>query len=264
MATVVVLLRGDGSEADRRRTVDALERNTANLDRCCFDANDADSNFKLNNALVSRPRSPGHRVGVAEAVRSRIDSRGRSCNGRPTRTSCFSRLGVPSDRGGASSCGTRPTRTRWSRRRRQSPRTCSRFMTDRTNLRPTGDSSTGAAMGEPLWGCVYVRREALNIASGARWSFQDREDTAPLPLEEFVLVPGLVHVLAATVVTRPAGQDARRCERCSHTGRAPGTGHDRGRDRAAAGHCRPALLRVPVDRHPGPRIESRRVARAAG
>ena len=119
-------------------------------------------------------------------------------------------------------------------------------------------------MGEPLWGCVYVRREALNIASGARWSFQDREDTSPLRLEEFVLVPGLVHVLAAAVVTRPAGQAPVDVSAPLTPAMRRALADDRGRDRASAGHCRPALLRVPVERYPGPRIESRRVARAAG
>ena len=93
-------------------------------------------------------------------------------------------------------------------------------------LQLAGDLLTGAAMGEPLWGCVYVRRDALNIANGARWSFRDREDTAPLPLEEFVLVPGLVHVLAPAVVTRPERTGACRCERPHHTSHAPDTRHD--------------------------------------
>jgi glycosyltransferase involved in cell wall biosynthesis len=205
VAAVVVLLRGDGVEADRRRTVDALERNTSNLDICFFDANEADSNSKLKNTL-----SREHEVLVigsgseSGAVTDRLAWE--VVQQTPEADVVLLEVG--------SAVGPR-----WCEQLRNAAYADAVIATssavpahmlalhDRpSDLRLTGDSLAGPAMGEPLWGCVYVRREALNIANGARWSVQDREDTPPLRLEEFVLVPGLVHVLAAAVVTRPPGQ----------------------------------------------------------
>jgi glycosyltransferase involved in cell wall biosynthesis len=61
-----------------------------------------------------------------------------------------------------------------------------------------------------LWGCVYVRRDALNVALAARSAPPDA-DVVTARLEEVLLVPGLVHVLASTVVLdardRPTPQD---------------------------------------------------------
>jgi glycosyltransferase involved in cell wall biosynthesis len=57
-----------------------------------------------------------------------------------------------------------------------------------------------AALGEPLWGCVYVRRDALKTATRIRWT----------RLEDALVVPGLVHVLAGTVVLPPARNAAPR------------------------------------------------------
>jgi glycosyltransferase involved in cell wall biosynthesis len=62
-------------------------------------------------------------------------------------------------------------------------------------------SSHGAALGEPVWACVYVRRDALNVALAARSSTSDAPLLAPTRLEHALLVPGLVHVLAKTVVS---------------------------------------------------------------
>jgi glycosyltransferase involved in cell wall biosynthesis len=205
VAAVVVLLRGDGVETDRRRTVDALERNTSNLDICFFDANEADSNSKLKNTL-----SREHEVLVigsgseSGAVTDRLAWE--VVQQTPEADVVLLEVG--------SAVGPR-----WCEQLRNAAYADAVIATssavpahmlalhDRpSDLRLTGDSLAGPAMGEPLWGCVYVRREALNIANGARWSVQDREDTPPLRLEEFVLVPGLVHVLAAAVVTRPPGQ----------------------------------------------------------
>lgn len=66
-------------------------------------------------------------------------------------------------------------------------------------------SSHCAALGEPLWGCVYVRRDALNVAVAARSSSSRAPLLAAGRLEEALLVPGLVHVLAKTVVATGAG-----------------------------------------------------------
>jgi hypothetical protein len=204
VATVVVLLRGDGSEADRRRTVDALERHTANLVGCCFDPNEADSHFELNSALA---REDAVVVIVSESSSGAVTDRiaWEVVERTPDADIVLLEIG--------SSVGPR-----WCEQLRDAAYADAVIATssavpahmlalhDRSrNPRQTGDSAAGAAMGEPLWGCVYIRREALNIASGARWSFRDREDTQPLRLEEFVLVPGLVHVLAAAVVTSPVG-----------------------------------------------------------
>jgi glycosyltransferase involved in cell wall biosynthesis len=65
-------------------------------------------------------------------------------------------------------------------------------------------SSASTALGEPLWGCVYVRRDALNVALAARSAPPDSQ-MSRTRLEEVLLVPGLVHVLASTVVS--AGPD---------------------------------------------------------
>jgi len=204
VAAVVVLLRGDGIEADRRRTMDALDRNTSNLEICFLDTNNADSN-KLGDVLSREHEvlviGSGSESGAAsdwlawEVVQQAPDAD-------------VVLLEVGSAVG-----------PQWCEQLREAAYEDAVIATSSaipahmlalhdllSNLQSTGDSSRGAAMGEPLWGCVYVRRDALNIASGARWSFQDREDTPPLPLEEFVLVPGLVHVLAPAVVTGPDGQ----------------------------------------------------------
>jgi glycosyltransferase involved in cell wall biosynthesis len=68
-----------------------------------------------------------------------------------------------------------------------------------------GDSSHGAALGEPLWGCVYVRRDALKVALAARVSTTDALPLVAPRIEEALLVPGLVHVLAKTVVSFDPG-----------------------------------------------------------
>jgi glycosyltransferase involved in cell wall biosynthesis len=70
---------------------------------------------------------------------------------------------------------------------------------------PDAGSVSGTALGEPLWGCVYVRREALNVALAARSASTDSDVPATASLEDVVVLPGLVHVLANTVVA--AGGD---------------------------------------------------------
>jgi glycosyltransferase involved in cell wall biosynthesis len=62
------------------------------------------------------------------------------------------------------------------------------------------NSSYGAALGEPLWGCVYVRRDGLDVALAARAAPARSQSVTQASLEEVVLLPGLVHVLARTVV----------------------------------------------------------------
>ena len=68
----------------------------------------------------------------------------------------------------------------------------------------TAGSPASTALGEPLWGCVYVRRDALNVALAARSGPADPE-AVRTRFEELLLVPGLVHVLASTIVS--AGRD---------------------------------------------------------
>jgi len=62
------------------------------------------------------------------------------------------------------------------------------------------NSSYGAALGEPLWGCVYVRRDGLDVALAARAAPARSHSLTQASLEEVMLLPGLVHVLARTVV----------------------------------------------------------------
>lgn len=205
MAAVVVLLRGDGVEADRRRTVDALERNTSNLEICFLDANDAGGRAKLENALSREYEvlviGPGSESGAVtdrlawEVVRQ-----------TPGADVVLLEVGSAVGPGWCEQLRSAAYADAVIATSSAVPAHMLALRDRPSDLRLTGDSWPGPAMGEPLWGCVYVRREALNIANGARWSLQDREDTPPLPLEEFVLVPGLVHVLAAAVVTRTPGQ----------------------------------------------------------
>jgi glycosyltransferase involved in cell wall biosynthesis len=58
-----------------------------------------------------------------------------------------------------------------------------------------GHATDRPALGEPLWGCVYVRHDALNVALHA--------GAGPARIEDVIAVPGLVHVLADAVMSPP-------------------------------------------------------------
>ena len=194
MAELIVLLRGDGTAADRRRTIAALERNTPDLDVCVCDANATDGGSALDEAIargsdVLVVGSDSHGGGLSDELAWEVARR------NPDADVVLLELGTAV--GG-----------QWREQLRTAAYADTVVATssavpadllslyDQSSLQtPPGLSVRGAALGGPLWGCVYIRRDAWNIARGARWS--------RVGLEETVLVPGLVHVFAPTVVVRP-------------------------------------------------------------
>jgi glycosyltransferase involved in cell wall biosynthesis len=76
--------------------------------------------------------------------------------------------------------------------------------------RPAAGSVASTALGEPLWGCVYVRRDALHVALAGRSAFTHPDAATSPRLEDVLLLPGLVHVLASTVVAAGNGRPRAR------------------------------------------------------
>ena len=181
---LLVLLRGVGSPADLRRTSDALEKHTPagfhvqvvgpregivnDADRLVWDQLQAAPEADLLLLQVGFAVGPGwHEQLRAAAYADAVIATASA---------------VPAEAFGAGA------------------------MPGNGSTRPAGASSHGSALGEPLWGCVYVRRDALNVALAARAAAAEQEVATQTRLEDVLLVPGLVHVLAGTVVS---GVDAR-------------------------------------------------------
>jgi glycosyltransferase involved in cell wall biosynthesis len=195
LAELIVLLRGEGTAADRRRTITALERNTPDLGFFVCDANATDDGSAIDAAIAR-----GHAVLVVGS-----DSPGGGLSDelawevvhRSDADVVLLELGTA-------------VGPEWREQLRTAAYADTVIATssavpddllslyDRSSLQtPPGFSFGGVAVGGPIWGCVYIRRDAWNIARNARWSRVD--------LEETVLVPGLVHVLAPTLIARPNG-----------------------------------------------------------
>jgi glycosyltransferase involved in cell wall biosynthesis len=198
VAEVVVLLRGDGTETDRRRTVEALKGTTADL-----------------NVFVGGSDAPRAELEAAfqceVVVVVGVESEGGAVTDRHAWD--VVRLAPGADVvlievGSTVGAG-------WRELLREAAyadavvATSSAVPASMLNMqepssaldRPaSGLSEQGPALGEPLWSCVYIRREALDVACRARSRTDDRADRSPPRLEELILLPGLVHVLAPAVV----------------------------------------------------------------
>lgn len=199
MAELVALLRGSGTAADCRRTIDALQKHTADLDLytsdsrgvgpplaralagsrrvCVVRSNVADG--AVSDALVSDllDSVPGVdvvlvEVGAVLGPHWKEDLRAAAYEDSVIATASA----IPAD--------MLALRTDARQRFRQE----------------FADSVRGTALGEPLWGCVYIRREALEIAASMRVPASGPSEVVPPAIEHLVVVPGLVHVLAKTVV----------------------------------------------------------------
>ena len=202
MAELVVLLRGGGSAADARRTIESLHGSTPDLGICDLDSS-ADQ-AETDRALA---RSANRRVCVVGA---------QSPSGVVTDRQVWTILrSAPGADIAVLEVG-RVVRPGWVELLRRAayadgvigtasavPREMLRLRGGQRQHDAAAGTFVGVALGEPLWGCVYVRREALEIAASARsFTGDPAGQTTPRPLEEVVLLPGLVHVMAPTVVER--------------------------------------------------------------
>lgn len=66
--------------------------------------------------------------------------------------------------------------------------------------RPSGTVGSAPAISTPRWGCVFVRRDALDLALATRANAVPRSASVTCALEALVGLPGLVHRLATTTV----------------------------------------------------------------
>jgi glycosyltransferase involved in cell wall biosynthesis len=206
MTQLIVLLRGDGTAEECRRTTDALTRHTTDLEIVRIDPKALD-----RGALPSATGSRGGRVCVLDSQTPSgalaDDLAWTVVRSAPDADLALLQVGAA-------------VGPRWYEKLRDAAyrdgvvATASAVRADALAVRTSAVESVvvategvgrTVALGEPLWGCVYVRRDALNVAMSVRWY----EDGAhPVPLEKVVLVPGLVHVMAATVVVPSPEQPA--------------------------------------------------------
>jgi len=201
LTELVVLLRGDGTVADRHRTIDALKTNTADLEIRLCDASEADRCVALETAGQSGRQviligSESASSAVADHLAWDVVQRAQGADvvlleiGAAVGPSWHEQLrhAAYGDAGIATASAVPDTML-----------TLHDEVGERLEFE-AGEFAHGPALGRPVWGCVYVRRDALNVATNARWSDRNRKAGSPLRLEELVLVPGLVHVLATSVV----------------------------------------------------------------
>jgi glycosyltransferase involved in cell wall biosynthesis len=204
---LVVLLRGSGTQADVRRTTDALKMHTPGVELGSLDrdgwtgepARDTDGASRPKVQVIAPPNG-----GEAVADRHVWDF----LRTAPEPDLVLLQIGLAVGPG-------------WHLGLRAAAYEDSIIATASAvpaELLAVGDASgdgsgglaagspRGTALGEPLWGCVYVRRDALSIALAARPEPADSQIVTQALLEEALLVPGLVHVLASTVVS--AGRDS--------------------------------------------------------
>jgi glycosyltransferase involved in cell wall biosynthesis len=201
---LLVFLRGAGTEADLRRTLNALQANTADLEVCLLDAQDD------RRALLDRVSASGRLCvvgeqrtgwGVDEPLVWAILAEG------PQADLVLLEVGTVVGRG-------------WEKEMRAAAygdaviATSSAVPTAMLTLKnqpggllpeATPDSVRGPGIGQPLRGCVYIRRDAVKTAMKGRRDHVGGSAESRTPLEQIVLAPGLVHVLASTVVM-PAGR----------------------------------------------------------
>jgi glycosyltransferase involved in cell wall biosynthesis len=203
----IVLLRGDGTADDRRRTLEALETHSPDLDVCLCDESSAADDPAFGQAVAR-----GSRVIVVGS---------RSASGAVDDAFAWSVVqGIPDSDVVLLEVGS-TVGPNWLEQLRRAAYadsivgsssaipgellTLEDRSTERLRRVPADDAGADVALGAPLWGCVYVRRDTLAIATGARRLPAPRENVSPPRIEDVVLVPGLVHVLSRAVVQR-AGQ----------------------------------------------------------
>jgi glycosyltransferase involved in cell wall biosynthesis len=205
---LVVLLRGGGTAADRERTLDALKIHTAELE-VYFQDSDADNE--------ARSRDPVHSsapnvcvVGAHDASGAVDDALVWALLSRmPEADVVFLEVGVAvgpnwvetlrtavHDDAIIATASAIPT----------SMLALSEQPSDRL-LEIAVGFVRGAAVEAPVWGCVYLRRDAVKVAMQSRW-YGDERHVSPARLEELIVVPGMVHVLASTIVQSAEAQPA--------------------------------------------------------
>jgi glycosyltransferase involved in cell wall biosynthesis len=201
-ASLFVLLRGSGSPDELRRTTDALEKHTPSIEFGSFDrygsptdrsgsaerpngslahviafpdADDAAAGRLLWDLLQTAPEADLVLLEIGVAVASGWHDKLRAAAYEDAIIATAS--AVPASVFALRDCS-----------------------------RGAGADLQGTALGEPAWGCVYVRRDALNIALAAKSGLSASEILTQSRLEDVLLVPGLVHVLASDVVLSGAGR----------------------------------------------------------
>jgi glycosyltransferase involved in cell wall biosynthesis len=206
MAELVVLLRGNGTEADRHRTVDALKRTTPSLHLFFGDVAAETPTPELETALAT-----GSEVVVVGSG---------SGSGAVTDRLAWDVVQLTPDLDVVLLQVGTTVGAGWREQLRDAAHADTVVATSSavpaTMLagqsrpeQPTDGLAPGGSLGEPLWGCVYIRREALDIAKEARGLAPSRADSWPRP-EDLVLVPGFVHALSSAVVlpAEPSPEDA--------------------------------------------------------
>jgi glycosyltransferase involved in cell wall biosynthesis len=200
LARLVVLLRGGGTTADADRTIAALQQHTSDLNVYTTDPRSVD--VALRNAAASSDdvlvvRADVESGAVDDALASQI-------------LEWIAEPDVVLLEVGVSVAPNWEESLRAAVYQDSVIATASAASSDLLSFdahpkKGSGDVAAadgGTTLGEPLWGCVYIRRDALNIARNSRY-FGSGDRSAPM-VEELVGVPGMVHVLAATVVERQA------------------------------------------------------------
>jgi glycosyltransferase involved in cell wall biosynthesis len=199
---LIVLLRGEGTEADRQRSVEALKTTTPGLEVCFVD---------LAEKIAFRKPPPGSArrvLLVQDAGSGVIDDRlaWTALEHLPGADLVLLEVGVI-------------VGPNWEENMRAAAyqdaviATASALpadtlvLSDRATVSPgevTIHPTGGAALGGPIWGCVYMRGDAVKIALKTRGRSEGEQGVPPPPLEELIVVPGLVHVLASSVVVSPS------------------------------------------------------------
>jgi glycosyltransferase involved in cell wall biosynthesis len=200
LARLVVLLRGGGTTADADRTIAALQQHTSDLNVYTTDPRSAD---------MALPTAAARSDGVF-VVRADVES-GAVDDGLALQIlEWIAEPDVALLEVGVSVAANWEESLRAAVYEDSVIATASAASSDLLSLdahpkNGSGDvpaADGGTTLGEPLWGCVYIRRDALNIARNSRY-FGSGDRSAPR-VEDLVGVPGIVHVLAATVVERQA------------------------------------------------------------
>jgi glycosyltransferase involved in cell wall biosynthesis len=199
MNELLVFLRGEGIEADFRRTLKALQANTADLEMCFLDARDDPRELLEGISASGRLCVVGdHRTGwgVEEALVWAILAEAPEADLVLLEVGTVVSPGWEEDMR-AAAYGDAVIATSSA-----VPAGMLALKNELGGRLPevTPNADRGPGIGKPLRGCVYVRRDALKTAMKTRWD-DDRGSAESLtPLEQVVLAPGLVHVLASTIV----------------------------------------------------------------
>jgi glycosyltransferase involved in cell wall biosynthesis len=209
MAEVVVLLRGVGADAERRRTIEALKTHTPDLELLLCDS-------QLPSGDWLRRAFNGDRPVVVIGSRSPSDELPDDLAWRIVEAASEPDV-VALEIGTA-------VQAEWLRRLREAAYADAVVATASAvpaaslqhgeaewdhSLR-RAETSRGTALGTPIWGCVYIRRDALRIAQNTVGRIDvSAAGTAPR-IEDLITQPGLVHVLSTAVVRPPGGSSGDR------------------------------------------------------